>query len=93
MRKEGRQMVNTTTVEWHDLKRDPDDLPDPDEAVLTTIENLEGMRSTRTDIYLKRKEDKHWWCTTAKNDGNIFEELVFWYPVVAWAELPEAYYM
>lgn len=84
----------STEAEWHDISVDPYDLPGEKESVLVTIETLDGERKVWPETYYKNSEtgDDILWCTMAVNDYGIPEETMVWYPVVAWAYYPEAYY-
>ena len=83
---------------WHDLRIDPDDLPDDLEEVLATIENFSGTRRVLSGVYLKPRfndagelED-YCWCIRAPNERTrIVEETMLWYPVIAWAYYPDPY--
>lgn len=83
----------TTKVEWHDLRIDDCDLPGEEEPVLITVEALDGQRLVWHDAYFKFTEcgDDIIWCTMALNEFGRPEETAVWYPVIAWAYLPEPY--
>ena len=81
-------MVNLTSrIEWHDIRIDPDDLPEEDEEVLVTIENQEGDRRVLSGAYpVLMENDRICWCT---KDGT--ENVALWYEVIAWAYYPDPY--
>lgn len=79
----------TTDIQWHDLRVDPDDLPENEEQILVTVELLDGRRVTWLDVYLKDVGDgTYFWVTKAMNEFDKIEETQLWYPVVAWAYPP-----
>ena len=84
-----------TTVEWHDLAIDPSDLPGEEEPVFVTVENPLGERVVWNDAYMKFSDDGEnvLWVCTYKNEFGFMEEAAVWYSVVAWAYMPEPYYV
>ena len=83
----------TSAVEWHILSRDPTDLPDQREKVLTTVETISGERKVYLDIYLRYTDDGYCWCQKGYRPvSGVLEEIMVWSPVVAWAYPPEPYY-
>ena len=81
-----------TTTEWHDIRIDPDDLPDEGDPILVTIEQFDGTRKVWLDAFLEESEDgDHWFVTEAINGYGRPEKTVIWYPVVAWAYPPDPY--
>lgn len=83
-----------TEVEWHDLRIDPDDLPGNGEPILVTLDGLDVSNYGRdrlvwNDVTLMDDEsgDGYQWVT--KDDHNAFCPV--YYPVIAWAYLPEPY--
>ena len=81
-------MLHTTTVEWHDLRIDPDDLPGNGEPVLVTLEGLDVIsqgkdRMVWLDVILQEDSsgDGYQWVT--KDDQNLTCQV--YYPVIAWA--------
>ena len=85
----------TTDVHWHDLRIDDEDLPSEKEPVLITIENLDGERRVWPDAYFRFDEcgENIIWCTSCLNEYGKPEETVVWYPVIAWAYMPDPYYV
>lgn len=82
----------TSVVEWHPLARDPTDLPDAREEILTTVETISGERKVYMDIYLVYTDDGYCWCRKGfRPVSHTFEDVAVWEPVVAWGYLPEAY--
>lgn len=86
-----------TELEWHDLKIDPDDLPDEEDPILVTVEMPhDGTRSVWIDAFLKNYNDSdrylfcvhHYEPLTGK-----MEYVPVWYKVVAWAYPPEPFPM
>ena len=82
-----------STVEWHDLRIAPDDMPDAEEEVLVTIETLDGDLKTRANVYFKELDNNTFcWCEKVYNrESKCFEEAMVWYEVVAWAYYPSPY--
>ena len=87
-------MLHTTTIEWHDLRIDPDDLPGNGEPVIVTLEGLDVMqyekdRMVWLDVTLQEDEsgDGHQWIT--RDAQNL--PCPVYYPVIAWAYPPEPY--
>ena len=79
------------TIEWHDLRIAPDDIPEEDEDVLVTVENYEGARRVVANVYLKNLEnDTYAWYTKAQivPGRGFLEEVMVWEEVVAWAYYP-----
>jgi hypothetical protein len=83
-------VINATyRIEWHDLRIAPYDLPDEEENVLVTVENLEDGRRVLADVYLKELNNGDYcWCT---KDPETKEEIMVWYEVVAWTYYPKPY--
>lgn len=84
-----------TKTEWHDLRIDPDDLPGEEEPVLVTLELIDGDRTVWSNAFYRYnciKEDNTWY-TYAMNEAEVIEETPIWYEVIAWAYLPEPYYV
>lgn len=80
-------MLMTSTVEWHDLTLDPDDLPSADEGVFVTVETLDGSRKVWGDVFYD--EEHECWCTFCQNEYGNFDRVMVWYKVVGWAYHPE----
>lgn len=81
----------TTETEWHDLRLDPDDLPDDGEPILITVETFLN-RQTWIDAHMKYADGGKpiFYCNAVNEDG-FPEESVVWYPVIAWAYPPEPF--
>ena len=77
-------------VQWHDLRIDPEDIPDDGEDVLVTKECLDGTRRVVANVYLKTLEnDDYCWCTLVRNNTTgQMEETMVWEEIVAWAYYP-----
>ena len=89
-------MLLGTKVEWHDLRIDPEDLPENGEPILITIETLDGSRVVWLDAFLQDDPsgDGFSFVTeTIDPDSKIVEKTVVWYPVIAWAYPPEPYFV
>ena len=84
-----------TKVEWHDLRIAPDDIPEPGEELLVTVERFDGSRKVEANVYLKELTNgRTCWCYKAFDKvTECFEKtsVMIWYEVVAWAYYPGAY--
>lgn len=80
----------STKVQWHDLRIDPEDIPEDQEEVLVTKESFDGARRVAANVYLKTLENGDYcWCTLVKdNTTGRMEETMVWEEVVAWAYYP-----
>lgn len=80
-----------TDVEWHDLRIDPDDLPQEGEPILVTVETFLD-RKTWLDVFMKEETaGEPIFYTKAYNEFGKIEDTALWYPVIAWAYPPEPY--
>lgn len=94
MKRGDRYFMNITgSIEWHDTRLAPDDIPDFGEEVLVTIETFDGGRRTLANVYLKEMDNDRWcWCQkVCDQTRHITEEVMVWYEVVAWAYYPDPY--
>lgn len=83
-------MVYRTIIGWHDVRIDPDDIPEEGENVLVTIENHEGTRRVVANVYLKNlRNDQYAWVTLTRDiQTGRMEETMVWEKVLAWAYYP-----
>ena len=61
-------MVYRDIIEWHDVRQDPDDVPEEGENVLVTIENYEGARRVVANVYLKNLSNEQYAWETLTRD-------------------------
>lgn len=82
-----------TKVGWHDLRWDPEDLPEEGESILVTQETVDGVRRVASNVYLKNlDDDSYCWCTRIWDPyTHQTEETMLWETVVAWAYYPPPY--
>lgn len=83
-------MVYRDIIEWHDVRQDPDDVPEEGENVLVTIENYEGARRVVANVYLKNlsNEQYAWETLTRDIQTGQMEATMVWEEVIAWAYYP-----
>jgi len=83
----------SSSVEWHDPRIDPYDLPFSEEAVLVTIDKVDGQRQVIPGAYIRYTEDDNYCWLIKYQDpytGNLVEAML-WEPVIAWGYYPEPY--
>lgn len=80
-------------IEWHDIRISPEDMPDEEEDVLVTVENLDGSRRTRANVFWKEAPngDVIWYEHVWSQETHRYEDAILWYPVIAWAYYPDPY--
>ncbi len=85
----------TPSIQWHDLRMAPYDLPEPYEKVLTTSESISENRRINTEVYFHYTDpdeyDYGWFMKVFNPKTGSMEEVNFWEEVVAWAYLPDPY--
>ncbi len=86
----------TTSVEWHILKRNPEDLPDTDTGLIVTVEGVDGARQTILDARMRYDENDNPVFYQVLPNANRWGEIVmddvdFWEPVIAWMYPPEPF--
>lgn len=67
--------------QWHDLRKNPDDLPEIDESVLVKVK-YDSIVITKIAII---SDDDAWY----SNDGSCFLKSSKLYKVIAWMPIPE----
>ena len=81
----------TVETEWHDLRKDPDDLPAEGEPIIVTVETFFNRETWLDVFYIEESVGEPKFYTKVINEFNQPENQAVWLPVIAWAYPPSPF--